>query len=219
MKTIENTHSRVSRLWRMSALALASVLLASTWMVPAQASAITRKEVLRRAHSWVSKGVIYSQTRYYRGYRRDCSGFVSMAWRAKRSYTTRTIHRISRRVAIRNLRPGDAVLTPGHVALFVKWKSKRHGTYVAMEEARRGRPAFHRVRRIGRNAKGLRYDKISRPVLVASVPAAPAPAATVDAATHSMTDAEMAAMPTVAPTGSLDTTLTWTNTDPMTLFN
>lgn len=225
MKTIENTHGRVSRLWRMSALALASVLIASTWMVPAQASAITRKEVIRRGHAWVRRGVIYSQSRYYRGYRRDCSGFVSMAWRAKRSYTTRTIHRIARRVKIKNLRPGDAVLTPGHVALFVKWKSKRHRTYYAMEEASWGKPAFHRVRRIGRNAKGLRYRKIRRPVLVASAPASAAPAATgtVDAAAHSMTDAEMAAMPTVAPsiapTGSLDTTLTWANTDPMSLFN
>lgn len=180
MNTLSVTSDRVRKLWRMSAFALASVLLASTWMVPAQASAITREDILRRAHSWVRKGIIYSQTRYYRGYRRDCSGFVSMAWGAKRSYTTRTIHRISRRVRLADLRPGDAVLTPGHVAIFVKWKSKRNRTYVAMEEARWGKPALHRVRRIGRNAKGLRYDKVRRSVRVASTPAAPAPVATVN---------------------------------------
>jgi hypothetical protein len=211
MNTMNHLSGRARNVWRASAIALASVLLASTWIVPAQASAITRADILRRAHGWVRKGIIYSQVKYYRGYRRDCSGFVSMSWAAKRSYTTRTIHRVSHRIRMSSLRPGDAVLTPGrHVALFVKWKSKRHRTYVAMEEASRGKPAFHRVRRIRRGDRAIRYDKVRRPVLVASIPSdAPVATETVDAPVT----------PTVAPTGSLDTTLTWTTGDPLALFN
>jgi hypothetical protein len=212
MNTMSHMSTRVRSIWRTSAIALVSVLLASTWMVPAQAHAITREDILRRAHGWVRKGVIYSQVKYYRGYRRDCSGFVSMSWAAKRSYTTRTIGRVSHRIRMSSLRPGDAVLTPGrHVALFVKWKSKRHRTYVAMEEASRGKPAFHRVRHIRRGDHAIRYDRVHRKVLVASVPTE------VPVAVDETVAAPAA--PSVAPTGSLDTTLTWTTGDALALFN
>lgn len=153
--------------WRASLVALASVLAAVLGLFPAPAQAITRTDVLARAHTWVAKRVIYSQTSRFAGYRRDCSGFVSMAWKLGRSYTSRTIHSVAIHVPLSKLRPGDAVHTPGHVALFVKWADKAHTRYVAMEEARRGRPAMHHVRSLGRRATGLRYRRITAGAIVA----------------------------------------------------
>jgi hypothetical protein len=155
-----------------SAIVLASLLAAFVGSVPAPAAAITRAEVLARAHSWVAKRVIYSQHRSYGGYRRDCSGFVSMAWHLRRSYTSRSIRAVARRVPLSKLRPGDAVHTPGHVAIFVRWKNRAKRTYVAMEESRWGRPAMHHVRRLGRGARALRYVRITETPIaaVASTP-------------------------------------------------
>jgi hypothetical protein len=145
------------------------MVAASLGLSPAPAQAITRTDVLTRAHTWVVKRVIYSQTSRFAGYRRDCSGFVSMAWKLGRSYTSRTIHSVALRVPLSKLQPGDAVHTPGHVALFVKWANKAHTRYVAMEETLRGRPAMHHVRSLGRGATGLRYRRITDGAIVAVV--------------------------------------------------
>lgn len=128
-----------------------------------QAHAITRDDVLRRARSWVAKGVRYSQRGTYQGYRRDCSGMVSMAWRLDRSYSSRTIASRARRIAISRLRPGDAVLTPGHVEIFGSWKNKKRGTYVAITQTSWGGRAQARVRKMSRRAKGLRLKTIAEP--------------------------------------------------------
>jgi len=134
-------------------VAVAAVLSLSA---PAQAHAITRAKILKRAHTWVHKRVPYSQSGHYRGYRRDCSGFVSMAWGLKRSYTTRTISRRAKRIRVASLKPGDAVLTRGHVSIFGGWKSKKHRTYYALEETTWGSHAKKRVRKIPHGAKALR---------------------------------------------------------------
>jgi cell wall-associated NlpC family hydrolase len=147
---------------------LASLLASIVGFSPAPAAAITRTEVLTRAHSWVIERVIYSQRAYFAGYRRDCSGFVSMAWHLKTSYTSRSIDAVAKRIPLSRLRPGDAVHTPGHVALFVRWQSKAKRTYVAMEESLRGRPAMHHVRSLGSDAIALRYRRIvDMPAIIA----------------------------------------------------
>ena len=46
---------------------------------------ITRGEILARAESWLHPPVPYSQTAFRDGYRTDCSGYVSMAWRRSTS--------------------------------------------------------------------------------------------------------------------------------------
>jgi len=166
VKVLEKLVSPAGRVRYASAIVLASLLMALLGSIPAPAAAITRTQVLTRAHSWVVKRVIYSQRARYAGYRRDCSGFVSMAWHLKTSYTSRSIHVVARRIPISKLRPGDAVHTPGHVAIFVRWKNKARRTYVAMEESLRGRPAMHHVRSLGRSATALRYRRIvDAPVL------------------------------------------------------
>jgi hypothetical protein len=176
VRFLEKFLALVGRARHASAVVLASLLAALVGFVPAPAVAITRGEVLARAHNWVAKRVLYSQRAWYAGYRRDCSGFVSMAWHLGTSYTSHTIHAVAKRVAIANLRPGDAVHTSGHVAIFVRWKNKAKRTYVAMEESRWGRPAMHHVRSIGRGATALRYRRIAdNPILIAAVaPTSPA---------------------------------------------
>lgn len=157
--------------WRASLAALASVFVAFLGVFPSTAHAITRTDVLTRAHHWVVKKVRYSQHADFGGYRRDCSGFVSMAWKLSRSYTSRSIHAVAKRVPLSKLRPGDAIHTPGHVALFVQWANKAHTRYVAMEESRPGRPAMHHVRSLGRHATGLRYRRIVDPPVIVAVSA------------------------------------------------
>ncbi len=159
--------------------ALLVVAIAATVVIsaPAQAQAITREQVMKRAKVWVKKKVPYSQRRHYRGYRRDCSGFVSMAWKLGRSYSTRTISSRAKRIPVRALQPGDAVLKPGHVSLFGGWKNKKARTYYALEQTTWGSHAKKRVRKIPRGAKALRYKKISTPARTAvKKPAATTPA-------------------------------------------
>lgn len=161
-----------------SRAALAVAILSATFVAPVSAGAITRSEIIARSKKWVAKRVPYSQSRYYRGYRQDCSGFVSMAWNLKRSYTSRTLSSRAHRVAISNLKPGDVVWKPGHVSIFGGWKNKRKRTYYALEQTTWGSHAKKRVRTIPRNAKGLRRDGLKRPARrVASAPATVSPTA------------------------------------------
>ena len=169
MKVPEN-RIRLARIpWRASLAALASALVALLGLLPTSAHAITRPDVLSRAHIWVVKKVRYSQSSTFAGYRRDCSGFVSMAWKLGRSYTSRTIHKVAVRIPLAHLQPGDAVHTPGHVAIFVRWKNKARGLYVAMEESTWGKPALHHVRKLGSSATALRYRHITETPAIASV--------------------------------------------------
>lgn len=149
--------------------ALASVALLAAIAVgfsaaPDPAHAITRKTVLKRANSWVKKQVPYSQRGYYKGYRRDCSGFVSMSWKLGKSYTTRTLSKRATRIKVSNLKPGDAVLVPGrHVSIFAGWKNKKKRTYYALEQTTWGSHAKKRVRKVPSGARALRYKKITAP--------------------------------------------------------
>jgi hypothetical protein len=93
-----------------------------------------RKAILRRASKWIESPVSYSLTEYQDGYRKDCSGFVSMAWGLGDSITTAQIPPRSSStayaepIAWEDLQPGDAVsknttsqvlgMTVGHVRLY-----------------------------------------------------------------------------------------------------
>ena len=195
------THARLP--WRASVTALVSTLVALLGLFPTTAHAITRTTVLDRAHTWVAKKIIYSQTSWYAGYRRDCSGFVSMAWKLGRSYTSRTIHAVATRVPLAKLRPGDAVHTPGHVALFVKWANKAHTRYLAVEESTWGHPAMHHVRSLGRGATGLRYRHISDTPIAAA--AAPLTGVSTPAASANL-GSSLNATASIVATGSGDAT-------------
>jgi hypothetical protein len=126
----------------------------------ASAHAVTRDQALHRATGWISHRVMYSQKAYYDGYRRDCSGFVSMMWQLKTSYTTRNINEVSYRISPSDLKPADAILRPGHIELFGGWKDKSRGLYWSVETNRTGTPAHRKVKHFGSRCTALRLRGI-----------------------------------------------------------
>jgi len=106
----------------------------------ASASAITRATVLARAQVWIDRQVPYSQTHYFGGYRTDCSGFTSMAWKLTSrghplSLSTRTLHSVSTTIPPDALLPGDAMIKHNyHAKIFYGWVDAAHTKYVAYEE-------------------------------------------------------------------------------------
>lgn len=140
---------------------LASLVLLS---VPASAGAIGRDVVIDRAEAWYDAKVPYSQSKYYRvagdpspGYRQDCSGFVSMAWRLTRSdgtalsLDTGTLGTRCDRISKDELEPGDMLLRPktsypwGHAVLFAGWANVAHTQYWAYEESNSQNGTVHRL--------------------------------------------------------------------------
>ena len=157
---------------RASALSATALAAASLLLAPVQAHAISRDTVIDRAERWISKKVPYSQSRFHEGYRQDCSGFVSMAWKLERSYTSSTIADRGTRIPFSKLKPGDAIVRPGrHVSLFGGWKDKKNRTFWALEETTWGSHAKRRVRSIPAGAFALRRDGIKpapRPIKIES---------------------------------------------------
>jgi len=155
--------SRVLSVPSLIGRALVAIPLAvaiSFGAMAAPAHAITRTKVIKRAKHWIKKRVMYSQRGYHGGYRRDCSGFVSMAWKLKKSYTSSSIRTKAKRISWRKLKPGDAVRRPGHVEIFAGWKNKKHRRYVAYEESTWGKPAMRKVKTFKRGYSALRYKGI-----------------------------------------------------------
>ena len=108
--------------------------LALTLVGAPSALAITRESVALRAQSWVDRPVRYSQARHHLGYRTDCSGYVSMCWDTGFSWSTRTFSKVTHRIAVADLKPGDAMLKKGyHIRLFEGWTDDTHTAYVAYE--------------------------------------------------------------------------------------
>jgi hypothetical protein len=111
--------------------------------------AITRPEVIARAKAWLTAynggPVPYSQDTGspFQGYRRDCSGFVSMAWKLGISRSTETLPGVSSRIGKDDLKPGDVLgnLGPGtggdagHVVIFEAWANDARTAYVGIEQA------------------------------------------------------------------------------------
>jgi hypothetical protein len=112
---------------------------------------ISRKEVISRAKYWYKhRGSIrYSGTGTYRDpdskkhqYRRDCSGYVSMALHLSSSPSTVGLPSYGKKLSSRkSMKMGDftGILgkgtggAAGHVRIFEKWKSKSAGTYWAYD--------------------------------------------------------------------------------------
>lgn len=104
---------------------------------------ISRATVIRRAMLWVDSGQPYSQAVHdaYNGtgqnlqhkWRRDCSGYVSMAWRLRGKPDnygryTGNLHEISTEIGFRSLKRGDILVDPdggpgypAHVMIFDGW--------------------------------------------------------------------------------------------------
>ncbi|HTJ39536.1 MAG TPA: hypothetical protein VL738_40445 [Dactylosporangium sp.] len=92
---------------------------------------ITRSEVIERAQYWVDhQPGPYDQTAYSpdptgsRNYRRDCSGFVDMAWHTSTDNWTGNMSDISYSIDRSDLKPGDILNSAAdHVILFDQWEA------------------------------------------------------------------------------------------------
>ncbi len=103
---------------------------------------ISRSEILARAQAWLTVPVSYSQSAFRDGYRTDCSGYVSMAWKTNRNYWTGDLNTIGTAIAYNDLRPGDMLLyhnpanpvNGSHVVLFDRWVSGVGGDFFIYEQ-------------------------------------------------------------------------------------
>lgn len=124
------------------ACALILALLPAT---PALA-AMSRSVVMQRAEQWVAMPIPYSQTGWAdingntvyspsKGWRRDCSGFTSMAWNLfKPGASTRTLYLYSDQITKAALQPGDAMVSfDNHALIFGGWADEAHTSYYAYE--------------------------------------------------------------------------------------
>ncbi|SDC76416.1 NlpC/P60 family protein [Actinokineospora iranica] len=106
------------------------------------AAPITGEEVLARAKHWVDLAVPYDSGATFEGYRQDCSGFVSMAWKADRNHTTNDLDTVSHRIDKDDLRPGDILLwknpnwpaEAGHVRVFGGWVDQARDKHWVYEQ-------------------------------------------------------------------------------------
>ncbi|WP_406360058.1 peptidoglycan-binding protein [Streptomyces sp. NBC_01544] len=103
----------------------------------------TRTDIINRAKRWVSQQVPYSMAKYWSdGYRQDCSGYVSMAWKLRGNEWTGSLAKFGTKIARDELKPGDILLfhnkanpTNGsHVTIFGGWTDYTHSHYSAYEQ-------------------------------------------------------------------------------------
>ena len=133
-------------------------------VLPMPAAAITRDVVVARGKVWVAKHTPYSQSRYAyetglviptsvsspsaKGYRTDCSGFVSMGLNlrtssgAPRSLDTASLPSVLKAITKADLRAGDVILRPkgrnvayGHALIFSAWTDAKKTAYWSYEES------------------------------------------------------------------------------------
>ncbi len=129
---------------------------------------MTRTAALARSSTWVQERVPYSQSNchenQYGKYRTDCSGYLSMIWGLRISYTTDTLDQVSHTIARADLRPGDALLDAGsHVAMFIGWSDTTKTKPRVREQAGpNGAPTIERTwsQATASIYTPIRYDKI-----------------------------------------------------------
>lgn len=103
---------------------------------------VTRDEILARARGWVAAGVPYSMSRYRDGWRTDCSGMVSMAWRLASNHWTGNLATAGLLISRASLLPGDMLLfhnkhdphSGSHVVLFERWVGAVGGDFWILEQ-------------------------------------------------------------------------------------
>ncbi|MFH8972864.1 peptidoglycan-binding protein [Streptomyces sp. NPDC017890] len=109
----------------------------------AERAAVTRTEIIARAQTWVTAQVPYSTSAYWSdGYRQDCSGYVSMAWKLPTNEWTGSLGTFADRITKAELLPGDILLfhnaadplNGSHVVVFGGWTDAAHTTYTAYEQ-------------------------------------------------------------------------------------
>ncbi|MFF3005284.1 hypothetical protein ACFVTF_21005, partial [Kitasatospora sp. NPDC057940] len=138
--------SKLARITLAASIAASGAIAATAFTTTAAHAAasstvggqITRSEILSRAQYWFNQnpGLTYNQGATFpdssgRYYRKDCSGYVSMAWHLGYSATTQSIATDeSYEIPRSDLRPGDVLNSfYDHVLLFEKWDDANHTTF------------------------------------------------------------------------------------------
>lgn len=119
---------------------------------------ISRTDVIARAQNWMDRNIQYSQTGTATGpggtysWRRDCSGFVSMALKLgptglnAPNTTALAGSTYSFGISKANLKAGDYLVDAGsHVVLFQKWADADHTQFWLYEESNPTDDMNHRV--------------------------------------------------------------------------
>ncbi len=110
---------------------------------PGTIPAISRTDIVKRAAAWVSRKVPYSVASYWSdGYRQDCSGYVSMAWKLPGNEWTGSLAQYADKITKAELQPGDILLfhnasdpyNGSHVVIFGGWANTARTQYVAYEQ-------------------------------------------------------------------------------------
>jgi len=149
---------------------LTAVVMCAALLAPGHAQALTRPEIVPRAKVWTDERVPYSQSRYAteagvlvtdtvaavaktKGYRTDCSGFVSMALGlrtasgAPLSLDTASLPGRLVRTTKSALAPGDVILRPktlkidgktvpyGHAVIFGGWADSAKTHYWGLHQS------------------------------------------------------------------------------------
>lgn len=156
------------------ALLAAALAVAVVLALPSFALAIPRDVVLSRGKVWVDLNVPYSQSRYAtvsgtllpadsaaptKGYRTDCSGFVSMCLDLRyddgrpKSLDTASLPVVLDLIDRDALAPGDVVLRPknpskgisGHAVIFVEWVDDSHTQFITYEEGSSKTGTYSRI--------------------------------------------------------------------------
>jgi len=110
---------------------------------------ISRATVIARAKVWVAAGIKYNQGATYKGYRTDCSGYVSYTWElGKPGLTTPEFPSVATQISKSSLKAGDILLNKaagnaGHVVLFDTWANGAHTEYWGYELS--GSGMHHRI--------------------------------------------------------------------------
>ncbi|MEU0214141.1 peptidoglycan-binding protein [Streptomyces sp. NPDC006265] len=117
----------------------------ATPAVAPKPTAITRTEIINRAKTWVAAKVPYSMSAYWSdGYRQDCSGYVSMAWKLPGNEWTGSLAQYGEKISKEELQLGDILLfhnaadpeQGSHVTIFGGWTDASHTSYTAYEQTR-----------------------------------------------------------------------------------
>ncbi|SCK31023.1 NlpC/P60 family protein [Streptomyces sp. WMMB 322] len=124
-------------------------------------ASISRNTVIKRARTWLTAidghQVPYSQSKTFRGYRTDCSGYVSMALKYGKPGTNTVglaSSQFTKKIKMSQLKKGDLIIdangssTTRHVVIFEKWTSAAHKSYRAYEQ-RGGYGTDHSTRSYG----------------------------------------------------------------------
>jgi hypothetical protein len=156
-----STMSRRTMLRSTLATTLIAVAVTAVPAAPASAAPndpISRADVIARAQNWMDRNVQYSQTGTATGpdgvysWRRDCSGFVSMALKlgptglSAPNTTALATSEYSFGISRANLKAGDFLVDPGnHTVLFQKWANTDHTQFWLYEESNTTSDMNHRI--------------------------------------------------------------------------